>query len=332
MVDDSELDLAPDFQRLKVWKPWQKSSLIESLLLRIPLPAFYFSSDEEGLLQVVDGVQRLTTIFDYVRRDAFKLVGLEYLNDDVGDKTFSQIDNTIWSRRILNTQITAFVIDPQTPVRVKFDIFRRINTGGSPLNSQEIRHCMSRKRSRDFLRDLAAEESFKVATAGTLANDVRMVDRELALRFVAFRSLKDITDYEEFGSMDEFLTQVNSSLDEASAFSEQELERYGIWFRLGMSNATRVFGDYAFRKWFTYSDARYPINRSLFDVWSVELSKHPVEAIDASARAIQDAARVLMTENVEFINAISAGTGTPRKVITRFACVQALLRDILAAA
>src|SRR6266478_1180227 len=114
IIDDKELDLAPDFQRRRVWKPNQKCLLIESVLLRIPLPAFYFSADEDGLLQVVDGVQRLSTIHEFVRGASFRLDHLEYLEELKG-KTFKEIDGSIWSRRINNTQISANVIDPQTP-------------------------------------------------------------------------------------------------------------------------------------------------------------------------------------------------------------------------
>src|SRR5436190_1452341 len=78
MIEENELDLAPDFQRLRVWRPRQKSLLIESLLLRIPLPAFYFSADNEGRLQVVDGVQRLSTIQEFVT-GGMRLENLEYL-------------------------------------------------------------------------------------------------------------------------------------------------------------------------------------------------------------------------------------------------------------
>src|SRR6266481_565806 len=125
MIDEGDLELAPDFQRLKVWSPIQKSRLIESILLRIPLPAFYFSSDESGGLQVVDGLQRLSTIHDYVRggkdrKSFFPLDGLEYLQDQVGRKKFKELNSPLWTRRIHNTQIVTNVIDPQTPYRVKF--------------------------------------------------------------------------------------------------------------------------------------------------------------------------------------------------------------------
>ena len=189
MIIEGSLDLAPDFQRLEVWGPVQKVQLIESVLLQIPLPAFYFAEDATGVMQVVDGVQRLSTINDFVTGDpsrggGFPLVGLEYLSD-VRRKRFNDLP-AIWRRRIHNTQIVAHVIEPSTPAAVMYDIFRRINTGGTPLKAQEIRHCVSKQRSRAFLKELAMTTAFDNATRGGLKNHRRMVDRELALRFVAF--------------------------------------------------------------------------------------------------------------------------------------------------
>ncbi len=136
-IDEGSLDLAPDFQRLQVWKPVQKARLIESVLLQIPLPAFYFAEDRDGTLRVVDGVQRLTTIHDFVRGGSggsggFSLEGLAYI-DDVTGKHFEELP-ALWQRRLHNTQIVANVIDPSTPRPVMLDIFKRINTGGTPLS------------------------------------------------------------------------------------------------------------------------------------------------------------------------------------------------------
>ena len=125
MIADGDIDLAPDFQRQYVWKPRQRWGLIESLLLGIPLPSFYFNENTSGQLQVVDGVQRLTTIFQYVNQKVFKLGGVTYLHELEG-QGFDDLA-AMFRRRLNNAQFVAHVIDPQTPYRVKFDIFRRIN-------------------------------------------------------------------------------------------------------------------------------------------------------------------------------------------------------------
>ena len=331
MIDDGDLELAPDFQRLKVWTPVQKSRLIESVLLRIPLPAFYFSSDEAGALQVVDGLQRLSTIHDYVRggkekKGFFPLDGLEYLQDQVGGKGFKQLNSPMWTRRIYNTQIMANVIDPQTPYRVKFDIFRRINTGGSPLNAQEIRHCLSQPQSRDLLKRMAFNKEFVRATHNAVTGSVRMVDREVILRFCAFNKFPGLQAYAESASMDEFLNRSTQILDEISAPQMEQLEAE---FTNSMANAFMIFGRHAFRKWPKYYSRISPFNRALFDVWSVLLAPYTQTQLSPVADQIISRARELMTSDSAFTASISAGTSDVQKVATRFRSVRELLNAVV---
>jgi hypothetical protein len=327
MIDDKELDLAPDFQRRRVWRARQKSLLIESLLLRIPLPAFYFSADSEGLLQVVDGVQRLSTIYEFVRENTVSLDHLEYLEDELHGMTYDQLTGSGWARRILNTQISANVIDPQTPPAVKFDIFRRINTGGSPLNAQEIRHCMSHDRSRNFLKALCEVPTFIEAVGEKIVDHVRMVDRELVLRYASFKLLGAVDEYQTYPSMDVFLTDKNQDMDDPKKVSDRELERLKSQFAKSMSNAYDLFGEHAFRKWPNNNDDLYPVNRALFDVWSVLLSDVSSRKIEEHSRAIIRRSRQMMTEDDEFIAAISTGTSSPQKVSLRFERIHELLEE-----
>jgi hypothetical protein len=213
-IDNSDIDLAPDFQRDKVWRPRQKVRLIESVLLRIPLPAFYFSADAKGRLSVVDGVQRLSTIHAFVKGEfGLATSDLEYLKVSDLSETLGGLAvcnyadlSPQWRRRLAQTQITANVIDPQTPEQVKFDIFKRINTGGSPLSSQEIRHSMMRDRCRTLLKELASSPEFLDATPAQIHHHKRMVDREVILRFLAFSILDDVNKYPADSTMDAFLS------------------------------------------------------------------------------------------------------------------------------
>ncbi len=317
LIDEDSLDLAPDFQRLLVWKPVQKSRLVESVLLQIPLPAFYFTEEPDGMMRVVDGLQRLSTLHQYVRGDSgaggFGLVGLEYLTDVEGAR-FPNLAPA-WQRRIYNTQIVAHVIDPQTPDSVKFDIFKRINTGGAPLNAQEIRHCMSGPQSRQFLKEAVSTQEFQQATAGALRNHIRMVDREVALRFFAFR-MYDLADYRQFATMDAFLTAATRRIDQLSKPEQAGLMRT---FKRSMTNAYRLFGAHAFRKWPLRDDDRSsPINRALFESWAVALAEPPWSRLAPHKEAIVDAVRTAMTSDTEYIASISATTGDPRRVELRF--------------
>lgn len=326
MIEDGDIDLAPDFQRLFVWKPVQRSRLIESVLLGIPLPAFYFNQDFEGAMQVVDGVQRLTTIHRFVSKGE-PLSDLEYLKQLQGKK-FTELD-VVLRRRLQQTQIFVNVIEPQTPDDVKFDVFRRINTGGSPLTAQEIRHCMSRSRSRDLLKNLTSLSSFHQATDNAFRHERRMADREVALRFCAFRSLASLTDYREFNSLDSFLLDFTRRVDGVHAnkppMSEPELARITSDFDRAMRAGAAVFGNAAFRKYPPGGNRRGPLNRALFESWAVALADYEPDQLEPHKHHIAKAARERV-KDYHYNAAITQGTGDYSKVNLRFQVAREILK------
>lgn len=325
MIDDGDIDLAPDFQRLFVWKPVQRARLIESVLLGIPLPAFYFNQDFQGAMQVVDGVQRLTTIHRFVGGGEV-LSNLEYLKHLEG-QGYKQLDVAL-RRRFQQTQIFVNVIEPQTPDDVKFDVFRRINTGGSPLTAQEIRHCMARMRSREMIKSLTQLQVFHQATDGAFRHERRMADREVVLRFCAFRSLGDVDEYRDWGSLDSFLLDFTRRIDGAHvtrpALSDADLARLASDFDRSMRTAVAVFGNAAFRKYPTWAKRRGPINRALFESWAVALADYEPAQLERHKAAIVKAARKRM-EDYDYNAAISQGTGDFAKVKLRFSVAREIL-------
>lgn len=327
MIDAGDLELAPDFQRNRVWKPRQKSRLIESLLLQIPLPAFYFAEDTDGLLRVVDGLQRLSTIHSFMRAQDFTLRDLEYLKEE--GNGFSDLPQGL-QRRLYNAQLVVHVIDPATPDEVKYNIFKRINTGGEPLNAMEIRHCMSRRRSREFLRRCTKTEAFHQATGGTLRDHVRMQDREAVLRFAAFRQLDDISLYDKFGTLERLLDWAVKRLDTPEELSDAAMGQLHEEFVLAMTNATLVFEGHAFRKWPTYSDRYSPINRALFESWSVVLADQDPAILKEARKPIITAARKEMSRNEFYIASISSSTGDPKRVRERFEVPRRIVREATA--
>ncbi|MEU2290137.1 DUF262 domain-containing protein [Streptomyces bacillaris] len=319
LIDYGDLELAPDFQRAKVWKVTQKSRLIESILLQIPLPAFYFAEDTDGQMRVVDGLQRLSTVHDFVRGGAenrFPLEGLEYLSAQM-NLHHDQLP-PVWQRRISNTQIVAHVIDPATPNGVKYDIFKRINTGGTPLNAQEIRHCMSTDRSRNYLKSLVNLPEFQMATGEKLKNHIRMDDREVALRFSAFWMAGGTREYRSYRGMDEFLDTATEKLDRPDIVSDAMLDEMRKKFRQAMKNCHTVFGPHAFRKWPQGVETLKPLNRPLFEVWSVELSHFSTRDVERRKDDIVSEARRLMTMDLRYVDAITSSTGTAARVEYRF--------------
>ena len=283
----------PDFQREEVWSRETKSRLIESLLLRIPITMFYVSADEEGKLTVVDGLQRLSAIRDFVRKEDYKptnakalgdgmrLQGLEFLTDYEG-KTFNELPISM-QNRINETEFTFTIINPGTPDEVKRNIFKRINTGGEGLKPQEIRNALYAGKSTELLRILATSPAFTKATTSSVRSN-RMESYEVVLRGIAFM-LRDADSYPKNGNMDKFLGDTMVILNSYPDFSDREIlrlekmegldlnsvkkdriEKIEEIFKLAMKRAKTLFGTHAFRKSYG-TKRRTPINKALFELW-----------------------------------------------------------------
>ena len=325
-----EIDLSPDFQREYVWKRRQRTRLIESILLGIPLPAFYFNQEEDATYQVVDGVQRLSTISQFMD-DGHELgaTDLEYLKDLDGLR-YGQLDQASM-RRFRSTQIVVHIIEPQTPDEVKYDIFNRVNTLGSPLSTQEIRHAMSRKQSRQFLLELSELPSFDEATGRNffrrdrddpshwVRDTGRMMNRELALRFCAFLDF-DQDVYRQFSSLDAYLVDFTKRIDGRPAsgpsFAENQLVDMHHKFDLAMENAIRVLGKHAFRRNPAYASKRGPINRAVFEAQATALAKFPQDLLALHKDKVREKLLALFEEE-DYVRCITVGTGDWRRVSLR---------------
>ncbi len=323
-IRNSEIDLTPGFQRKAgIWSTKAKSQLIESLLIRIPLPAFYMDGSDESKWLVVDGLQRLSTLRSYVIDKSLLLTGLEFLTECEG-KSFAKLPRNL-QRRILETQVTVFLIQENTPPEVKFNIFKRINTGGLPLSSQEIRHALNQGKASNLLQDLAESHEFRTATNNGIRDD-RMGDRECALRLLAFMR----TPYHEYKSanLDAFLNQCMIELGRSSDSDMQDLDAR---FRRAMVDCYRLFGDRAFRKQKRGSARRSPINRALFEVWAANvesLSAADVDRLATRKEGLQERFLLLLEDGI-FESAITYGTGDPKKVRLRFSRIEDVIRETL---
>jgi len=294
MINEGDLNLSPDFQRNLVWDNIRKSRLVESVLLGIPLPVFYFAENRDGTFNVVDGLQRLSTLQSFAQND-FALRNLEYLRADCDRRYFKedpdkniptrQVLDKKYTRRIDKAQLVVNVIEAKSPLKVKYDIFKRINEGGRPLNSQEIRNCMATTDTRAYLKEMAHSSFFNEATGGSV-NDTRMDAQELVLRFTAFYLQRKglISDYT--GDMNTFLDNTLELLNTRKMSDFIELRKV---FKTGMQNAYYLFGPYCFRKCLPEhlkpGATRQLINKSLFTTWSLELSSHEYWVVKRAMKA-----------------------------------------------
>ncbi len=259
MVEETkELQLAPAFQRHRVWKIAQQRELIESVLMGIPIPVVYVFENENGLKQMVDGRQRVTTLIDYMN-DRFTLNKLKMLPDFDGKK-FSQLP-PIYRSKLERYQVLVYVIEPPTPERVKYDIFDRVNRGGTQLNNQEMRNALYSGPATELLQSLSESQAFQQATGGGI-DRARMRDQYIILRFLAFHALREkriAFDYKS--NLDELLAHFMRDLN---AQPPEVLNAIKKTFILAMERCHAVLGKDAFRFDMTNVNKR-PINMALFE-------------------------------------------------------------------
>lgn len=272
LISEGDIELSPDFQRNFIWDETRQSRLIESIFLGLPLPSIYLSQYKDGRLTIVDGLQRIMTIRRFLN-NKLRLSNLEYLNDCNG-KTFSQLKDyfsPLRLRRFGQTQIMCFVIDYRSPNKLKFDLFRRLNTGGKPLNNQEIRNCLSRPELRTTLKRMVGTRAFKDATGGSV-KDGRMEAQEAALRFLCFYHHFDEGDLVSFygGNMEDTLDNAVEFFNDYDGLTEEFLPIY----EQVMNDAYSLFGDQTFRKVSEGQARRSPVNKLLMLSVSVLLAKY----------------------------------------------------------
>jgi hypothetical protein len=321
-INKEELDLAPDFQRhANVWKNDAKSRLIESIIIRIPLPAFYVDATDEDKWLVVDGIQRLHTLKLFVNDKTLRLSGLEYLINLEG-KTYDQLERR-YQRRIEETQVTVYLIEKGTPPEVKYNIFKRINTGGEPLSPQELRHALNPGKAIKLLSKLATSPEFKQVVNLGEKKKMRMDDQEFILGFFAFK----LTSYKEYeDGRDLFLTQ---ALAKANNLSESELDKLKNDFLKAMITAFDIFGKNAFRKLSNKAKKQQPLNKSLFEAWSVNLSQlsdDEIHSIKARKQDLIDRFIYYVDNDQDFFKSISQAA---EKVQCRFSTVEKIIQEVL---
>jgi hypothetical protein len=319
-MEKGQYILDPDFQREFVWNIDKQSKLIESTIMRIPLPVFYLAEQEDGKVVVVDGLQRLATFYRFLNNE-FALHNLAGSSAELNGKYFKGLPPK-FQTRIEDTNLTLYLIDSKVPERARLDIFDRVNSG-VPLSRQQMRNCLYVGDATRWLRSQAQSEYFLRATGHSL-NSKTMRDRETINRFCGFYLLgiegyKDCRD-----DMDQFLA---NTLLHMKQLSKSALDDLATRFQNSMENNYQAFGEYAFRKHTSQSQPRNVINVALFEVFSVLLANSDLAWIVAHKGQLQKLFYGLM-ENKEFFRAISQATNSLKNVRTRFAIARQAFKEL----
>lgn len=300
----NEFDLQPDFQRNRnLWNAEQKSQLIESLMLKIPLPAFYFDASCDEKWKVIDGLQRLSAFQQFLvgtvsqpasadapqplddqqeqvnNRNLQPFQGLQYLKEFNG-LTFAQLPRQ-YIRRIQESQIVAYTVEKGTPDAVVFNIFRRINTGGLKLTEQEIRHALYPGKATKLTEELAVCDEFRNVIKDAIYTG-RMLDLEYVNRFIAFTEL----DYKKVYK-DDINSFLNKAMKIANGYSDEKLDQIRVNFKRIMQWSLSLFGKFAFRR-YSASWRRSPINKSMFELWSICLNDMSEEDVNRLVERRED--------------------------------------------
>lgn len=318
-IEQGQYIMDPDFQRDFIWKSDKQSRLIESLLMRIPLPVFYLAEREDGKIIVIDGLQRLTTISNYIN-NGFALRKLESANMPFYGKYFKDLSVKLQTR-LEDTQLIIYLLDEKIPERARLDIFERVN-GGEPLSRQQMRNCMYCGQATRMLADLAKDMNFRKATGRSLSWRT-MRDREFVNRFMAFYVL-GIDAYK--GDMDQFLGEALSNLNKVSRSRIDELKKI---FTNSMEVCYTIWEENCFRKYQQIQqDRRNVINAALFDVISIKMTDYTVSQVRQHKEIFKEILAELFTDD-RFLRSISSATNGLKQVRTRFEFVTKAFQEIL---
>lgn len=320
-----QLILEVDFQRNAVWGYKQKCELIESILMGLPLPIFYFKQQNNSTYVVVDGKQRLSTLFEFLN-NGFSLKSLKILTF-LNGKKFQDLTEElgIYQSQLEDYQVYSHVILPPTPDKILFDIFDRVNRGGTKLNKQEIRNALYHGRGLNMITSITKSGVFEEATRIEHKKDVRMKGSYLLTRFLSFYLLfngllfQDGEKYEYAGDLDEL---IEITLVELNRASLEKLEQLREMTLNCLKKASLIMGRGAFRR---EGNESKPINMNIFETTLYFMTL--VNEKNISCKQIREGL-ITIIKSEEYIGYIGNSRDNVGKVKGRFGMMKQLFKEI----
>lgn len=301
----------PEWQRNYVWDLSRASKLIESFLLDIPVPVVYFAKTKAGKYEVIDGLQRLTSVFNFFD-NKYRLQRLDLLNEYKG-KHFQDLPTEI-QNKLEDSILRSFELSDSSG-DIHFVVFERLNTGGIKLNDMEIRNCLYRGSLNSLIKSLAKNEHFRKAI-NQKCFDKRMQDRALILRFLAFY---ERTHIKCTHGLKKFL---NEFLDTYQNANETKIEEYRRIFDKCMKACLTVFGENSFRlksdiakpgKSSTGEWASRP-NAAIFQIIATSFCKYDSGQVTQKADSIYESYLDLINSDLIWVDRVRRATGEPTRL------------------
>ncbi len=229
MVLEGMVDIAPEYQRHFVWDANRQSALIESLFLGIPIPSLFMATNRDASWEVIDGLQRLTTILNFIgdeselnniqiKHEKLKLAGLEKL-DSMNGLLFDDLPKSM--QFMLQTRpLRITVLNDRSDFNVRYDLFERLNTGGVTLHEQEIRNCVYIGEFNDFIKELSEDDDFRAVVKMTANAERKGSYEELVLRFFAYHEDSDSFVHSVKGFLNDYMEKKTKSFKEKKSYKK----------------------------------------------------------------------------------------------------------------
>ncbi|GAP72750.1 DUF262 domain-containing protein [Candidatus Symbiothrix dinenymphae] len=314
-LDRGKIVIQPDFQRNQVWNLAQKGKFIESILLSFPLPPIYLNETKDSKYVVIDGLQRTTTLKEFYFGN-LKLEKLEALPKYNG-LIFKDLPETLQSK-FEDKKLTIFTLKPSTPMVVIYDLFNRINTGGTQLNRQEVRNCIFIGKSTQLLKELSEKTYFKKAIADGVSNN-RMKDREVVLRYLAFRWFNYEDEYT--GDMSKY---IESAMIKINKMDDDTIQQIKTDFKKVMRHSLSIWDNKNFR--IPTTEGRGVINTAILETVCNYLSSKSDDFIEKNKQAIKKNYTTLVND-ITYRDAVTRSTGNKAKVLDRFRLAHEILNQ-----
>lgn len=327
-----KLVVHPPYQRNYVWDAKKASLLIESVLMNIPVPMIYLAANSDGKVNVIDGQQRLTSLFSFIEGkfpdgSVFKLTGLKVLTHLKG-LTFAQLDETDQDK-ISEYTLRTITFTADSDPELQYEIFSRLNTGSMALNNQELRNCVYRGSFNDLIKNLAQDKEF-LTLIGLKAPHKRMQDVELVLRFASFY-LKGYQNYK--APTRQFLNETIRKRLNLDDSDKKNLEKA---FKQAVANIQTLLGANAFKRYYkgdvNNKNGRWEVSKfnvSLYDVLMDSMARIDQNVLTRNRDAIYEAYVDLLSSDQEFIDAIELSTSSKQAVDKRFIKWNSVLNGVI---